>query len=76
LLISFTKVCFGILFSTIHSILAIEVYRKHEPKIGKTVKEWNQFSSINEEFRNELKSIAREVEEFTAKFEIPGNDEY
>ncbi|KAI6184560.1 Serine hydroxymethyltransferase [Aphelenchoides bicaudatus] len=55
---------------------AVEVYRKHESRIGKTVKEWNQFSSTDKEFRGDLEAIAHEVEQFTAKFEIPGNDEY
>jgi hypothetical protein len=56
--------------------LAIEVYRKHESKIGKTIKEWNQFCSSDKEFREELKTIAHEVEKFTSKFDIPGNDNY
>lgn len=55
---------------------AVEVYRKHESKVGKTIKEWKQFSTTNEEFRNDLKTVAREVEQFTSKFEIPGNEDH
>uniref|UniRef100_A0A915EB70 Serine hydroxymethyltransferase n=1 Tax=Ditylenchus dipsaci TaxID=166011 RepID=A0A915EB70_9BILA len=55
---------------------AIEIYRKHESKCGKTVKEFKEFCEKDEAFRGDLKKLADEIDHFAAQFDLPGNEEF
>lgn len=54
---------------------AIKVYIKYQSVAGKTMKDFKEFISTNEDFKNDITNVANKVENFTEKFDIPGNDE-
>ncbi|CAD5215459.1 unnamed protein product [Bursaphelenchus xylophilus] len=55
---------------------SIEVYKKHEHRCGKLIKDFKHFVETDQEFLKDIKEVARNVEKFTANFDIPGNDTY
>ncbi|CAB3402176.1 unnamed protein product [Caenorhabditis bovis] len=55
----------------IHEVITI--LRKYNSQAGKTIKEFKEFTATNAEFKAEIEQIAKRVEEFSSKFDIPGN---
>uniref|UniRef100_A0A183C9S2 Serine hydroxymethyltransferase n=1 Tax=Globodera pallida TaxID=36090 RepID=A0A183C9S2_GLOPA len=55
---------------------AIEIYRKYEKTIGKTAKDFKEFTKTDAMFREEIGQLAEDVTEFANKFDMPGNDEF
>ncbi|CAD5211196.1 unnamed protein product [Bursaphelenchus okinawaensis] len=55
---------------------AIEIFKKHEHKCGKLIKDFKHFIATDEEFLADIKKVAEKVEAFTANFPIPGTDVY
>ncbi|CAI5444662.1 unnamed protein product [Caenorhabditis angaria] len=52
----------------------IEIAKKYNAAAGKTLKDFKTFTATNEEFKNDIALLAQEVESFSGKFEIPGNE--
>ncbi|KAI1723958.1 serine hydroxymethyltransferase domain-containing protein [Ditylenchus destructor] len=55
---------------------AIEIYRKHESRAGKTVKDFKQFTETDSAFLTDINKLAEEVDQYATKFDIPGNEEF
>uniref|UniRef100_A0A183BTL1 Serine hydroxymethyltransferase n=1 Tax=Globodera pallida TaxID=36090 RepID=A0A183BTL1_GLOPA len=55
---------------------SIEIYRKYEKTIGKTAKDFKEFTKTDAKFREEIGQLAEDVTEFANKFDMPGNDEF
>lgn len=43
--------------------------------MGKTTKEFAEFTENNEKFTDEIGHLAKEVAEFDNKFDLPGNED-
>ncbi|CAJ0585251.1 unnamed protein product, partial [Mesorhabditis spiculigera] len=54
----------------------IKVLQKYKDQSGKTLKDLKEFTASSTDFQKEIATIADEVEKFTNKFDIPGNDEF
>lgn len=55
---------------------AIEIYRKHESRAGKTVKDFKQFYETDSAFLADINKLAEDVDQYASKFDIPGNEEF
>lgn len=53
----------------------LQVLLRYQSQFGKTMKDFKTFTETNKDFRQEIEKLAQEVEEFSSKFDIPGNDE-
>ncbi|MFH4981350.1 hypothetical protein AB6A40_008059 [Gnathostoma spinigerum] len=54
----------------------IKILQKYESQAGKSIKDLIEFTSTNEQFKKEIAALGERVEEFSAKFDIPGKDEF
>ncbi|CAO4369043.1 unnamed protein product [Caenorhabditis nigoni] len=52
----------------------VQIAKKYNAEAGKTLKDFKTFTATNEQFKQEVAELAKRVEEFSGKFEIPGND--
>ncbi|XGW15640.1 hypothetical protein V3C99_001245 [Haemonchus contortus] len=54
----------------------LEILQRYKGQYGKTLKEFNTFVETNESFLKDVGELAQKVEEFSMKFEMPGNEEF
>ncbi|CAJ0962989.1 unnamed protein product, partial [Mesorhabditis belari] len=55
---------------------AIKILLNFKDQSGKTIKDLKEFTAKSEAFNKEIDKLRDGVEAFTAKFDIPGNDEF
>ncbi|CAD6190286.1 unnamed protein product [Caenorhabditis auriculariae] len=54
----------------------VQIVKKYNEQAGKTLKDFKAFTESNDDFKKEIEALAKKVEEFSGKFDIPGNEEY
>jgi len=52
----------------------IQIYQKFESEMGKTNVEFKKFLASNKKFEEKIKLLASDVEKFSEKFDLPGNE--
>lgn len=57
-------------------VTGVEIIRKYESRIGKTLKDLKEFTSSDTEFKADISKLGEEVEHFMSQFEMPGNDNF
>ena len=54
----------------------VQIAKKYNAEAGKTLKDFKSFTETNEPFKKDVADLAKRVEEFSTKFEIPGNETF